>query len=98
MNCKFLNRKSLLAVAAALAAATLSACGGSSMNSLASPMGPAPPAATAPASSDMVLNATQLLEQARKSSETASPLPVDGGALRLDDTSDTTEPISVDES
>jgi hypothetical protein len=98
MNRKSLNRKSLLAVAAALAAATLSACGGSSMSSLAAPMAPAPPAATAPASTDMVLNATQLLEQARKSSETASPLPVDGGALRLDDTSDTSEPISVDES
>jgi hypothetical protein len=60
-------------------------------------MGAAPPAATAPASTGLVLNATQLLEQARKSSETASPLPVDGGALKLEDTSDTTEPISVDE-
>lgn len=104
MNRKSLKRKSLLAAAVALAAAALSACGGSGTSSpaaataTAAPTAATPPAATAPAPADMVLNATLLLEQARKSSETASPLPVDGGALRFDDTSDTTEPIGVDES
>ena len=41
------------------------------------------------------LDTAQLLEQARRTSETADPFAVDGGALTLNDTSDTTDPLLV---
>jgi hypothetical protein len=36
-----------------------------------------------------------VLAQARQTSETTSPYPVNNGALTLTDTSDTTQPINV---
>jgi hypothetical protein len=41
------------------------------------------------------LDTSQVLAIAQKTSETASPLPVDGGAVTLNDTSETTAPIAV---
>src|SRR5215472_17046035 len=91
-------RKFLLAAAAAVAAAALSSCGGSS-SGYAPPVTPpaAPPAAppAPPPAAGLVLDTAQLLLLARQTSETASPLVVDGKALTLDDPSDTSEPISV---
>lgn len=41
------------------------------------------------------LDTAQLLEQAQRTSETADPYAVDGGALLLNDTSDSTDPVLV---
>lgn len=85
-----MNRKILMAAAAALAAAALGACGSSSGGGSPPPVTPPPPASTA-----QMLDTSQLLMQARQTSETASPFAVNGGALTLTDTSDSTEPASV---
>ncbi|HLY53009.1 MAG TPA: hypothetical protein VKQ31_08380 [Steroidobacteraceae bacterium] len=76
------NRILIFAVAAA-AAAVISACGGGGGN--AAP----PPGAT------QSLATAQVLAQARQTSETSVPYPIDGGALVLTDTSDTTEPVVI---
>ncbi|HLK71860.1 MAG TPA: hypothetical protein VKT19_07880 [Steroidobacteraceae bacterium] len=78
------NRILILAVAAA-AAAVISACGGGGGNVAAPP----PPSAT------QSLATSQVLAQARQTSETSVPYPIDGGALVLTDTSDTTEPAVI---
>jgi hypothetical protein len=44
------------------------------------------------------LDTAQVLAQARETSETSTPYPVNDGALTLNDTSDTSEPISVNTS
>jgi hypothetical protein len=44
------------------------------------------------------LDTLQLLEQAREVSNTADPYLVNGGALRLTDTSDSSDPILVNAS
>jgi hypothetical protein len=54
-----------------------------------------PPSSTPPPMSGMVLDTAQVLALAQVSSETASPMVVDGGALRLNDTSESNAPISV---
>jgi hypothetical protein len=43
-----------------------------------------------------MLDTAQVLALAKQTSETSSPFAVNGGALTLTDTSDTSEPISVD--
>jgi hypothetical protein len=69
-------------------------CGGTGATSVA-------PAATAtaqlppPQSHTQSLDTGQLLEQARQASETSDPYAVDAGALRLTDTSDSSDPILV---
>lgn len=47
--------------------------------------------------SAQTLDTVQLLEQARHTSEHAQPYQVDDGALTLTDTSDDTEPLSVND-
>jgi hypothetical protein len=73
---------------AALAAGSISACGGG--NGQAAAVMPPPPSVTSQS-----LDAVQVLAQARQASETSSPYSVNDGALVLTDTSDTSEPISV---
>jgi len=59
--------------------------------------GSTPPTATTPppTSSMMALDTAQVLALAQQTSETSSPFAVNGGALTLTDTSETTAPISV---
>ena len=87
--------KRKVATTAACAAAVLaSACGGGDHGS---PM-PSPPSAPQPppTSSNQMLDTAQVLALAKQTSETSSPFAVNGGALTLTDTSDTSESISVD--
>lgn len=72
---------------AAVAAGSLSACGGDNGQAAAMP----PPARVA----NQSLDTAQVLGQARHTSETSSPYPVNDGALVLTDTSDTAEPMSI---
>ena len=69
-----------------LLAATLGACGGH--QNTGTPSNPAP--------SVKSLDTAGVLAIARQPSEISAPLPVNGGALVLTDTSETGEPISVD--
>lgn len=73
--------------AAAIAAGSISACGGDNGQTAAVP----PPARVTIQS----LDTAQVLAQARHTSETSSPYSVNDGALVLTDTSDTAEPISI---
>jgi hypothetical protein len=72
---------------AVIAAGSISACGGDNGQAVAAP----PPARVA----NQSLDTAQVLAQARHTSETSSPYPVNDGALVLTDTSDTAEPMSV---
>ncbi len=72
---------------AAIAAGSISACGGDNGQAVAAP----PPARVA----NQSLDTAQVLAQARDTSETSSPFPVNDGAVVLTDTSDTAEPMSI---
>jgi hypothetical protein len=79
---------------AGLAFGAVSGCGGSGATATAA----APAAASQsqpPQMHSQSLDTAQLLEQARRTSETADAYAVDGGALTLNDTSDSTDPIPV---
>jgi hypothetical protein len=69
----------------AAASGALGGCGGDSGGA----------AAAAPASAVQSLDTAQVLVQAREATETGDPYPVNNGALVLTDTSDTTEPFSI---
>ena len=86
----FAHMKSKIAIvmAAAVAATLVSACGDDHNTP---PMTPTMPTSTAQA-----LDTPQVLALAKATSETSSPFAVDEGALTLTDTSDTTEPSSID--
>ena len=73
---------------AAGAIGSVSACGGGGGSDVAQ----TPPA---PSSSTQALDTAQVLIQARAISETSDPYPVNDGALILTDTSETSEPLSV---
>jgi len=64
----------------------LSGCGGRSDTAGMTPQ---------PISTGMQLDTAGVLAMARQTSEVNSPIPVDGGAVTLTDTSETAEPISV---
>ena len=80
------HRIAILGVAA-IAAGSISACGGDNGQAAAPP----PPARVA----NQSLDTAQVLAQARHTSETSTPYPVNDGAVVLTDTSDTAEPMSV---
>jgi ABC-type glycerol-3-phosphate transport system substrate-binding protein len=83
-----MNPTNVLAGAAALVAVTaLTACGGGSSSSATNP-----PAETPSAQS---LDTAQVLAQAQQTSEIAFPHQINDGALTLTDTSETSQPISV---
>ena len=71
---------------AAIAVGSMSGCGGDHGQAAMPP----PPSMTSQS-----LNSEQVLAQARHTSETSSPYPVNDGALVLTDASDTTEPITI---
>jgi hypothetical protein len=71
-----------------LAAGLVGGCGGQ--------QGSGGTAAAPPVSNSQSLNTEKVLAQAQVSSETTTPYSVDAGALTLTDTSETSEPISID--
>ncbi len=73
--------------AAVLTAAGMSACGDSGHDSASQ--------STPPAPQQQNLDTAQVLALAQKPSETATPFNVNAGMLELTDTSDTSQPISV---
>ena len=77
-------------MACATTAGLLSACG-SNHNSTPPTSSQTPP----PSSSNQMLDTAQVLALAQQSSETSMPFAVNGGALTLTDTSETSEPASV---
>ena len=84
-----MKAKLLIAATAAGLAASLSSCGGSSTAALPPPMTPAPPVA-------MAIKTAQILGEAQQPSESAEPYAVNNGVLVFTDTSDTSEPITID--
>ncbi len=71
------------------AAALVTACGHDDNSAMTTP--PPPPSTTF-----LSLDTAAVLAMARVTSETADPIPVDDGMVILTDTSETTNPISVD--
>jgi hypothetical protein len=87
----------LCSVIAAIVIAGAAGCGGS--GALSAAMAPGATAAAPPPQPQVhtqSLDTAQVLEQARSVSNTASPYAVDDGALKLTDTSDSSDPIAVD--
>jgi hypothetical protein len=80
-----MKRKLAMMGTAALAAGLVTACGGGSDDT----------ATTSAPVSNQALDTAQVLAQARTTSESASPFAVDDGALVLTDTSESSEPASV---
>ena len=82
-----MNRKLVLLGAVGMVAGLIAACHGD--NHGAPPLPPPPP----PTSQS--LDTAQVLSLARQASESTSPIPVNGGALVLNDTSETSAPIAT---
>jgi len=80
---------------AAVFIGTVSGCGGSGAAATAAAAAMPQSQPPQPQVRSQSLDTAQLLEQARRSSETDDPYAVDGGALTLNDTSDSTDPIFV---
>ena len=74
-----------------VAASLLAACHHDNDGSMTAP----PTTTTPPMTSAMALDTAQVLALAQVTSETSSPIAVNGGALTLTDSSETTAPISV---
>jgi hypothetical protein len=83
-----MNLKIAMIATAAAGVAALSGCGGSDESAAMSP----PP--TTPPGQGLVTS--QVLAQARQSSETSDPYAVNDGAVSLLDSSETTDPITLD--
>ena len=81
-----MKRRIVMTGISAVAAALLGACGGDGGRAA-----PPPP----PAPMGLALTTAQLLDRARQSSETTEPLPVNGGALTITDTSESTDSVSL---
>jgi len=71
----------------------LAACGGNDNGSSNTSTTTPPPTTTTP--SGMGLDTAQVLALAQVTSETSAPFAVDGGAVTLDDSSETSSPIAV---
>lgn len=84
---------------AAIVIGSAAGCGGSSTPGALAAGAGAAATAQSPSPQPQVhiqsLDTVQLLEQARRVSDTADPYGVDDGALRLTDTSDASDPILV---
>ncbi len=83
-----MNTKRLFLGAVGLCAGLVAACHDDHNGASAPPPPPPPPASKS-------LDTAQVLALAQQSSETSTPMAVDGGALTLDDTSETSTPIAV---
>ena len=82
---------SILVGVTALIAGGLAGCGGSG----GSPLDTTPALMPSAQSHSQSLDTEQVLAQARRTSESADPYPVNDGVLTLTDTSDSNEPIAV---
>ncbi len=84
-----MKRKLAIMTSVGVAAGLVSGCGGGDNGQAAMGGGNgSPPSSVSLATGDV-------LSLAQKSSETATPFAVDGGAIMLSDTSETSEPINV---
>jgi hypothetical protein len=107
------SRNILLSATVALSSGALGGCGSDSMaatpmaqtsmygNAMSGSTMDASSSSSSSSSSAVMaqsLDTAQVLAQARETSETSTPYPVNDGALTLNDTSDTSEPISVNTS
>jgi hypothetical protein len=81
-----MKTKIIIPLVGVVAGSLMSACGGGAS-------APPPPVSQMP--QQQVLDTDQLLAQARVTSESSEPYPVDDGLLKFTDTSETTEPIGV---
>jgi hypothetical protein len=81
-----MKTKIIIPLVSVVAGSLMSACGGG-VNA------PPPPVSQMP--QPQALDTEQVLVQARVTSETSEPYPVDDGLLTLTDTSETSEPIGV---
>lgn len=85
------DKTAILAGATAIGCLALSACGSDGTTT------PTPPAVSNPGPATSELNTADVLALARKTSETSSPLVVDGGAVAVTPVNDETgEPTVVD--
>jgi hypothetical protein len=82
-----MNTKLAIVTSVGLAAGLVSGCGSESGQSVGST---APPVSTSQS-----LTTEKVLAQAQMPSETTTPYAVDAGALTLTDTSETSEPMSI---
>lgn len=57
--------------------------------------GSTPPPTSPPPATSQSLDTAQVLALAQQTSETSTPIDVNGGAVTLNDTSETTSPIAV---
>ena len=80
-----MNRKLVLLGTVAMAAGLIAACHGDHHGV---PPPPAPPTSQS-------LDTAQVLSLARQASESSSPIAVNGGAVSLNDTSETSAPIAT---
>jgi hypothetical protein len=88
-----MKRKLTIMTSVGLAAGLVSGCGGGDHGQAA--MGASGGGGGSTAPSSVSLSTGDVLTLAQKTSETASPYTVDGGALVLTDASETSEPINV---
>jgi hypothetical protein len=82
-----MNTKLAIVTSVGLAAGLVSGCGTESGQSASG--------TTPPVSTSQSLNTEKVLAQAQVASETTAPYAVNGGALTLTDTSETSEPMSI---
>ena len=83
-----MKRKLAIMTSVGVAAGLVSGCGGGDNGQAAAPGGSMTPTSVS-------LSTGDVLTMAQKSSESAAPFAVDGGAVVLADTSETAEPINV---
>jgi hypothetical protein len=82
-----MNTKLAIVTSVGLAAGLVSGCGSEPGQSVGG--------TTPPVSTSQSLNTAKVLAQAQVQSETSTPYAVDSGALTLTDTSETSEPMSI---
>jgi hypothetical protein len=80
-----MKARTIIPLVGVVAGSLMSACGGGGSGTAPVSQTPQPQA----------LDTTEVLAQARVTSETSEPYAVDDGALMLTDTSETSQPINV---
>ena len=83
-----MKRKLAIMTSVGLAAGLVSGCGGGDRGEAATGASPPP--------SSVSLTTLDNLSLAQKTSETSTPFAVNNGAVRLSDTSETSEPVNID--
>jgi hypothetical protein len=88
-----MKRPIALMTACAAAAGLVSGCGGDDNSSGAPPASSSSP--PPPTSSNQSLDTAQVLAMAKYINDVSEPFAVNGGALTLTDTSETSEPVTI---